>query len=362
MLASDLHVHLDGSLRERTLLELLRVQGLVPPGIAGAEFVDGLRFRPGMSLRGCLAKFDTVVGVLQTRAALTRAAEELVLDSFLDGVRHVELRLCPPLHTRAGLASGDAIEAVLDGLRTGNERISSGDPEGAVSAGVIVSVLEGMDEGVAADLVELAARHAGAGIVGVDLAGDEALFDAGRYRRPFARAREAGLAVTVHAGEGHDPSHIRAAILELGARRIGHGTSASSDARLLDLIVEREVTIEVCLSSNVHTGAIERLELHPLPRLLERGVRVALATDNRFFSATSLSREYDLAASVLGVSAEGLARMALESASSAFLDDRERARLARLYSESARGTVKGVEGPSGDPGRGGPPSGGGERA
>jgi adenosine deaminase len=219
-----------------------------------------------------------------------------------------------------------------------------------------------MDEGDAADLVELAARHAGAGVVGVDLAGDEALFDAERYRRPFARAREAGLAVTVHAGEGHNPSHIRAAILELGAQRIGHGTSASSDPALLDLIVERGVTIEVCLTSNVHTGAVGRLELHPLPRLLERKVRVALATDNRFFSRTALSREYDLAASVLGVSAEGLARMALESASSAFLGDRERARLAKLYSESARGSLKGGVGPSGEPSRGGPPRGGGEKA
>lgn len=335
MLASDLHVHLDGSLRERTLSELLSAQGLLPPGTGGADFVGRLRFRTGMSLRSCLAMFDTVIGVLQTRGALTRAAEELVCDSFLDGVRHAEIRICPALHTRRGLSPDQVIETVVEGIRRGSERIASADPGATMSAGLVIAVLEGMDEDVAAGLVALAARHAGAGVVGVDLAGDEALFDAGRFRRPFARARDAGLPVTVHAGEGHDPSHIRAAVQELGARRIGHGTSACSDDGVLDLLVERGVTIEACLSSNLHTGAVRRLELHPLPRLLDRNVRVTLATDNRFFSETTLSREYDIAAGALGVPAEGIARMVLESAASAFLCDRERARLAKLYSDSA---------------------------
>jgi adenosine deaminase len=357
MLASDLHVHLDGSLREATLVELARAQGAWPRGLEDGAYAARLRFREGMSLAECLRRFEAPVALLQSAAGLRRAACELVEDSHLDGARHIEVRLCPPLHTRGGLGCDEVVEAVLSGLELGEARAAQTSPGDSASARVIVTILEGMTEDEAAALAALAARHAG-GVVGIDLAGDEALFDAERYRRAFSMARDAGLGLAVHAGEGHEARHIRDAVTELGARRIGHGTSAARDPAVMALLAERGVTVEVCLSSNVHTGAVERLELHPLRALLARGVRAVLATDNRFFSSTTLSREHDLARERLGVTSEEAAAMVVESARAAFLPEDEKRALAALYAASL-GRAAGA--PGGAARRGGgaaPPEGG----
>lgn len=338
MLASDLHVHLDGSLRPETLVDLGARAGLWSRE-AGPERVRALRFREGMSLVSCLARFETTVGLLSSAAALTRVARELVRDCYLDGVRHAEIRLCPPLHTRRGQSSEEVIEAVLRGADEG-ARASGHVATGTVmSARLILSVLEGMGEDEARAIVDLAARFQDAGVAGVDLAGDESLFDPGPFARPLAAARERGLGVTVHAGEGCEASHVKAAVEVLGADRVGHGVAAASDRRILDLLVARGVTVEVCLTSNTQTGAVRSLEDHPLPRMLDAGVRVALATDNRFFSETTLSREYDIAAERLSVGRSAVERMVIESARSAFLPDEDRLRLEDLYRASLGGSA-----------------------
>jgi len=333
MLASDLHVHLDGSLRETTLVELARAQGAWPGDDSDGEYARRLRFRDGMTLGACLERFGATVALLQSAAALSRAASELVEDSHLDGARHVEVRLCPRLHTRAGLSPDAVVEAVLGGFEDGNARVAASSPDDRVSARVVVTLLEGMDEEEAAGLADLAARHAG-GVAGIDLAGDEALFDPARYGRAFHRARDAGLGLAAHAGEGREPEHVRRAVTELGVSRVGHGVAAAKDPSVVTLLAERGVTVEACLSSNVHTGAVRSIGEHPLRALLARGVSAALATDNRFFSSTTLSREYDLARERLGVTAAETEALALASARAAFLPDAERASLERLYAAS----------------------------
>ena len=334
MLASDLHVHLDGSLRDETLVALSRDAGLIPATADAEEFARNLLFRPGMSLSSCLSRFDMTVGLLQTRRALERVALELVCDCYLDGVRHAEIRFCPALHTREGLSSVDALTAVLRGAEQGVGEALASAPTDRMSARVVVSVLEGMSEEEAGALVDLAIGLADSGVAGVDLAGDEALFDPARYARPFARAAEAGLGVTVHAGEGGDAANVAAAVELLGADRIGHGVSAASDPGTMSLLVDRDVAVEVCLSSNLHTGAVESLGAHPLCRLVDAGVPVALATDNRFFSSTSLSREYELAIREAGASRELVGQSVLTSAEAAFLPDDDRAALRELYRSS----------------------------
>ncbi|MBM3307440.1 MAG: adenosine deaminase [Candidatus Eisenbacteria bacterium] len=333
MLASDLHVHLDGSLRASTLVELARAQGAWPNGARGDEYAARLRFRDGMSLRGCLERFEATVALLQSAGALGRAARELVEDSHLDGARHIEVRVCPPLHTRGGLSADQVVGSVLSGFESGAAGVAAASPGDSVSARIVVTVLEGMGADEAEALAALAARHAG-GVVGLDLAGDESLFDAARYRRAFARARDAGLGLAAHAGEGRDASHVRVAVMELGVLRIGHGTAASRDPEVLSLLAERGVTVEACLSSNVHTGAVATIEDHPLRTFLRSGVRVALATDNRFFSSTTLSREYDLARERLGLTEAHVASLVGDSARAAFLPDEERRGLERLYLSS----------------------------
>jgi len=331
MLASDLHVHLDGSLRSDTLVALSRDAGLIPATGDADEFTRRLRFRPGMSLASCLTRFDVTVGLLQTRRALERVARELVCDCYLDGVRHAEIRFCPALHTREGLSLDDAVMSVLRGAEQGVGEALASARVHRMSTRVVISILEGMSEEEAGALVDLAIGLTDFGVAGVDLAGDEALFDAARYARPFARAADAGLGVTVHAGEGGDPGNVAAAVRYLRAVRIGHGVSAASDPGTMSLLADRGVVVEVCLSSNLHTGAVESLGTHPLVRLLDAGVPVALATDNRFFSGTSLSHEYELAVSEAGASQEQMERSVLVSADAAFLPDDDRAALRELY-------------------------------
>jgi adenosine deaminase len=181
----------------------------------------------------------------------------------------------------------------------------------------------------------MALAHSGSGVLGLDLAGDEALFDASRFERHFTRARSRGLGITVHAGEGRDPSHVRDAVEILGADRIGHGVAAASDGEVLDLLAERQTVVECCISSNVHTGAVSSVSEHPLPVFLREGVRAVLATDNRFFSGTTLSREYELAGRELSLSREELAALSVESGRASFLPPGDRESLTGLLHENA---------------------------
>jgi len=264
---ADLHRHLDGSLRDATLRELA--------GAAGVAVPDDLRFAPGMGLAAALARFEVTLACLQRLDSLERVAAEMCEDAARDAVTTLEVRFAPHLH-------GDpaaAIDAVLAGL--------------AGRAGLLLCALYGDPPGLVDELVRLgAARPA---VVGIDLAGGPAtgqpwsLVD---YAAPFHRAAAAGLGRTVHAGEGRPPSEIRTAVEVLGAQRVGHATTLLDDPAVLDLVRARDVTIEACPTSNLHTGAIARPEDHPLPRWLALGVRACVCTDNTLLSDVSSSDEH----------------------------------------------------------------------
>jgi adenosine deaminase len=256
---ADLHRHLDGSLREATLRELAAA--------AGVEVPADLRFAPGMGLAGALARFEITVAALQRAEALQRVAAECCEDAARTGVTTLELRFAPQLHG----AIEPAIEAVLDGI--------------AGRAGLILCALYGEPPERVEALVRAGAARRG--VVGIDLAGGPAPVHAFRltdYAAPFRLAAELGLGRTVHAGEGRPPSEIRTAIEELGAQRIGHGTTLLDDPAVVELVRKRGVVIEVCVTSNLHTGVIRRVADHPLPRWLELGVRACVCTDNTLFS------------------------------------------------------------------------------
>lgn len=353
MLAADLHVHLDGSLRASTLAELARDRGVFPRDAPDSDLAAALVFKEGMSLAACLRRFEATLGVLQSARALTRAAAELIEDCYSDGVRHAEVRLCPLLHTREGMKPEEALESVLVGIADGASACSAGERAEWMSGGVVIAILEGMADSEASALVDLALRYADRGVLGVDLAGDESLFSEARFEKHLARAQDAGLGVTVHAGEGGGPEHVAAAVRTLRADRIGHGTSGARDPAVLALLAERGVTVECCVTSNVHTGAVASYEDHPLLLFLSAGVRVVLATDNRFFSQTSLSREYDIAAERLGAGRSALELIALESAASSFLPSDERTKLESLIASTleAGGCRTAPRGPGAGPDR-----------
>ncbi len=270
---ADLHRHLDGSMRPWTLIHLAHDLGLSLPSDLG--------FRPRTPQYMALNQFSFAISLLQEPAAVRRVAAETCKDASDYGTDALELRFAPQLHmTKAPLEA--MVDAALEGI------------DGR--AGLILCGLHGEHPAVLEGLVDVAIPRPG--VVGIDLAGSTApqhTWKIPDYVPAFRHAEEHGIGRTVHAGEGGPASEIRDAIQLLHAQRIGHGTTMLCEPGIAELVVEREVTIEVCLTSNVHTGVLRDATEHPLPRWLDRGVRVTLGTDNTFFSATSSEEEHALA-------------------------------------------------------------------
>lgn len=293
-LLSDLHRHLDGSLRYSTLQELA--------GDRAVPALEALRFHEGMGLGEALERFELTLSVLQQPAALRRVAAECCEDAAVEGVSTLELRFAPQLH-------GDleaAVDAVLAGV--------------AGRAGILLCALYGEEPALVERLVRCA--RARPQVVGIDLAAGprtEHRYGLVDYAEAFAQAAHAGLGRTVHAGEGRPPEEIRQAIELLGAQRIGHGTTLLEDEQVTELVLARGVVIEACITSNVHTGAIAAANEHPLPRWLARGVRVCVCADNTLFSATNAPREHALARALPGMTEELFQRVREQGHRAAFV-------------------------------------------
>jgi adenosine deaminase len=292
---ADLHRHLDGSLRLSTLKELLAAKG--------KSVRRDLTFRPGMGLERALERFAQTLAGLQEPPAVKRVAAEMVEDAAREGVTTLEVRFAPQLHR--GAPPEAIIDAALEGL--------------AGKAGLILCGLYGEPPAVLEGLVAAAATRPG--VVGIDLAGgpsSEHRWILESYRHAFTRAKELGIGRTVHAGEGRAAEEIRMAIEVLGAQRIGHGTTLLEDDDALRLVLERGVTIEVCLTSNLHTDAIPSLKEHPLPEWLKRGVKVAICTDNTLLSDTDAPKEHKRVLDLRGVTRDALERMIAQGHAAAF--------------------------------------------
>lgn len=311
-----LHDHLDGGLRPQTLLDLGRQYGVSLPGDSACILAHEVASRANSgSLVKYLEAFGWTVGVMQHPEALTRIAREAVEDLAADGVILAELRFAPMLHTRGGMSAQDVVDAVAAGVKEGS--VATGMP-----VGLLLCALRCNDE--AEQVVDLFTQNRDKGIVvGVDLAGPEAGFPVSGHPA-FGRlsAMLPGAPITLHAGEAAGVESMWEA-LAAGARRIGHGTrlidDILADRSLLHAIKEQNIHLEVCLSSNVQTGAIADLRAHPLQRFLDEGVKMSLDADNRLMSATSHSAEYALAKEVLGLSEAHMRLMTRNALEASFL-------------------------------------------
>ena len=314
---TELHVHLDGSLRPETLLELARDSQHEPARRLVGRDPRSLCFQPGWTLPQCLASFADTVAVLQTAEALERVAAELCADLAACGVDYAEVRWCPSLHTELGLGREAAVAAVARGLERGE----------AAAPGCqfrqILTVLRSLGVDEARIICRLAADSAVRAVVGVDLAGDETRFPAALFAAPFGEL--AGLApslgVTVHAGEGGGAQavrNVRDAVEMLGATRIGHGCAAAADPALLEMLRRRGVAIEVCPTSNVHTGSVPSLRAHPARAFHDAGIVIVPCCDNAFLSQTDTAKEYAALESAGLFTAAELAAIAAKAREAAF--------------------------------------------
>src|SRR3954447_19903672 len=336
---TDLHVHLDGSLRLSTILDLADKKQIELP----SRDEDGLRKAMNLgqncgSLVEYLKAFDVTLRVLQTADALTRAAYELAEDAARENVRYMEVRYSPMLHTRRGLALTMVVEAVLEGLRAAQDKYG-------IESNVILCGIRNVSAESSLEMAELAVAYKNRGVVGFDLAGAEYDHPAKHHRAAFQLVRDNNINVTIHAGEAYGPESIHQAIHVCGAHRIGHGCRLREDGDLLHYVNDHRVTLECCPSSNVQTGAIRDLASHPLKLYHSLGLRVTVNTDNRLVTDTTVSHELWHCHTKMGLTLTDIKGIIVAGFKSAFLPFHvKQAYLRRVVEEldrfSADGNVK----------------------
>lgn len=309
---ADLHVHLDGSLRAETLIELAREYGRPLPANEPEALRDHMHVRDARNLVDYLARFETTLSVLQTADALERVTYELAEDAARENVRYIEVRYSPVLSTRDGLSLRDAIEAPLRGLRRAAEDCH-------IRANIIICALRNMEPATSIELARAAADFKDHGVVAFDLAGPEYDYPPRKHAAAFRIAAHANLGITVHAGEAFGPDSIAQALHDCHANRIGHGTRLFEDDELMRYVNDFRIPLELCLTSNVQTRAVDSFDRHPARLYFDKGLVITFNTDNRLMSATTVTEEYARAHEHLGFSFAELAAVARMGFESAFM-------------------------------------------
>ena len=320
---AELHCHLDGSLRPRTVLELAAEQGVKLPTTNLPKLTRLLQAgKLTRNLGDYLKIFDITLEVMQQKEALYRTSYELVEDCAEENVRHLEVRYSPILHRKKRLPFEDIVDPVIAGLRDAGAKHN-------MSTGVIICGIRSMAPKVSMALAELAVAYKGRGVLAFDLAGQERDYPAKAHRDAFQLILKHNINSTVHGGEAFGAQSIAQALHYCGAHRIGHGTRLKEDPDLLRYVRDHRVPLEMCLSSNIQTRAVRSFAEHPCGDYFRQGLRVTLNTDNRLMSATTVSEEIALAAKAFKFSPYEIKRIILNGFKSAFLPYPQKARLLR---------------------------------
>lgn len=320
---TELHCHLDGSLRISTILELaaerkVRLPADDPDGLA-RHCVAGDAVH---NLVDYLKAFDVTLSVLQDEEALFRAAYELCEDCAAENVRYLEVRYSPILHTKRGLRETQIVDAVLEGLALGEKHFN-------IKTGTIICGMRNISPETSYKLAELAIAYKNRGVVAFDLAGAEEDYPAKKHKDAFFLILRNNINCTLHAGESYGPESIHQALHYCGTHRIGHGTRLKEDGDLLNYVNDHRIPLEICLTSNVQTRVVPALSEHPLRFYYDYGLRTTINTDNRLMSNTTVTRELYLAHKHLGFTLPEIVDLIIFGFKSSFLPYRAKVRMLR---------------------------------
>lgn len=320
----ELHDHLDGGLRPATVIDLAKKNDVALP----CYDPEGLQewFEQGCKLKSLslyLETFSITTAVMQTVEGLQRVAYEAVLDWHAQNIVYGEIRFAPVLHTNKGLSMQQVVQAVLDGMEQGRK-------DTGVRYGVILCAMRNQSPELSLDIAKLAIAYRDRGVVGFDLAGDEIGYPAKKHIDAFQYIRNRNFNITIHAGEAFGLESIWQAIQVCGAHRIGHGTHLVDDMNLDGMKIEnmgelahyiqdRRIPLEMCLSSNIGTGAAKSFGTHPFIVFLRNHFRVFLCTDNRLMSNTNLTKEMEIACDTFGLTLKDLEKISVNAMKSAFI-------------------------------------------
>jgi adenosine deaminase len=324
---AELHVHLDGSLRPETMIELARAAKVELPAWEPDELRRYMLVSDARNLTDYLTRFDITVALLQTPEAIERVAYEMVEDAVQDNLRYLEVRYCPHLSTHGGLSMEEVLVAEHRGLQRGERDFG-------IRTGIINCSLRHYPPDRSIEIAELSVRSKALGVVAFDLAGGEAGFPPGVHAAAFDIALAGNLGITVHAGEAYGPASVSEAIRRCHAMRIGHGTRLKENPALQDFVRDRRILIESNITSNVQTRVVGHPSEHPVRGYYDAGLAVTLCTDSWLMSGVRLSDEYWLAHQSLRFTREEIHEMILHAFAGAFLPWPERqALLVRVRDE-----------------------------
>src|ERR1700752_3939993 len=337
-----LHEHLDGVLRPKTVIELARSAKY--EGLPTEDPEELARWFHQGANQGSLPKylegFAHTIAVMQTEEALERVAYEQAEDLSRDGGVYFETRFAPVFHTNNGLTHQQVVSAVLRGLERGRKDFG-------IASGLIICAMRNMD--VSLEMAELAVDFRARGVVGFDLAGEEGGYPPKKHVDAFHYIQRENFNITIHAGEGYGKESIWQAIQYCGAHRIGHGTRLIDDIAVVDgkavklgdlaqYVLDKRIPLEICLLSNVHTGATPSLAEHPFKILYKEKFRVTLNTDNRLMSNTTMTKEFESAVATFGLTIDDFERITINAMKSSFLPYNER--IGFIYSTIKPGYAK----------------------
>jgi adenosine deaminase len=310
---TDLHVHLDGSLRLDTILDIAARDKIELPTRDPQALRAAMHLGENCgSLVEYLKAFDVTLMVMQTEESLFRTAYELAEDAARENVRYMEVRYSPMLHSRKGLPMTRVVEATLAGLRAAQLKYG-------IESTVIICGIRNISPETSLEMAELAVAYKNRGVVAFDLAGAEYDHPAKHHKAAFQLVRDNNINVTIHAGEAYGPESIAQAIHICGAHRIGHGCRLRENGDLLHYLNDHRVPLECCPSSNVQTGAVRDLASHPLKLYQQLGLRVTINTDNRLVTDTTSSKELWLCHTALGMSLRDIKTIVLGGFKSSFM-------------------------------------------
>jgi adenosine deaminase len=309
----DLHRHLEGSLRLETLLDVANIHGITLP--VAPDLSSRVQMHSGDSLTFStfLSKFQMLRLFYRSPEVIARVTREAIADAAEDGVLHLEMRFTPVALARIQeFGLGEVMDWVIESAAQASRDLG-------ITVGLIASVNRNESVALAEKVAGLAVERKGRGIVGLDLAGNEADFPAAPFAGLFRQVRQAGLHALAHAGEWAGPANVREAIELLEVERVAHGVRVMEDPVVVALARERQVPFEVCITSNYQSGVVASLAEHPLPKMLAAGLYVTINTDDPSISQITLSEEYRLAVESLGLNQLQLGERVLAAARAALL-------------------------------------------
>ncbi len=320
----ELHCHLDGSVRAKTIIDIARKESIEIPSYEISE-VESMVIAPPecKSLDEYLARFQISIMVMQSKESLRRVAFELFEDAAKENVKYMEVRFAPLLHVHKGLTTNEVIESVLEGIGDAEELYD-------IKGKIILSFLKNVPQETIFRVIEEASKYLNNGVVAVDLAGPEDEGFSLRFIEACEKATALGYKLTIHAGETGIGKNVLEAVDLLGAERIGHGIYIKSSPTAYEIVKSKGITLEVCPTSNVQTKAVKSLKEHPFYEFLKDNIKVTMNTDNRTVSNTTLTKELEEMHKEFHLTYEDYKSIYLNSIEAAFIDEETKIALRAL--------------------------------